>query len=653
MKAVHKYLVGFGIIFAALVILSLSSGNVSADTHTWISDGAATSSTGAAWDSGTAPETGDDLVFNALHQGDCTIDQALTFNNITLSTGFTGKVSQGNVEFGYQNLLQQSGGWVGKSPTYWQTCHNSFVRTGGVDSFSTVLLKMDGEGGVLTKTGTGTLLIDKIWVQANITLTDHLDINSWIIDSGKTLTLNGGEYRCQTWVGLNNAWLNNGIVAGTGSIQLRFYTASASFALGTINIPVKMAGAPTAERTLTLTEDTVLGSTLQIISENANNLVIATAGHSLQATTITLSNHGVLNLSSSTVQCHSFNPSLGTLIEDGTSRIIITGSGGSMTFGSSQAVSNIEVRATPLTFTWTVTATAGTYNWTVTNLNASRFYNLYIDGVLQPQISSDEEGKISMSRDSWSTHTYVLLEIASITPTDSSYDVLEDGYFTLELEADQTGTWSIITDAYWLEINGKICYGTPDDAEIGIYWLNATLSNANGIGYRNYTITVTNHFEFTSVPIATTPVWSLYNYYATVDEPDVTFYITTNSTEITGNSSLGLVLGRPMGMEPIAVSIMAINALGEVIYQNYTLQITLAEGSITDQQVMIVLLSVAILGILTMLACFKIEQLKPIAGMGWVACGLFVFYQYDVIFLFLSVVVGLYLLLTGVMEYYG
>lgn len=65
----------------------------------------------------------------------------------------------------------------------------------------------------------------------------------------------------------------------------------------------------------------------------------------------------------------------------------------------------------------------------------------------------------------------------------------------------------------------------------------------------------------------------------------------------------------------------------------------------------IVIISLGVLALLTALS-FKEDQLKPLAGTGWIACGMFVFYDYHLAFLFLSVVTGLYLLLTGVMAYY-
>ena len=65
----------------------------------------------------------------------------------------------------------------------------------------------------------------------------------------------------------------------------------------------------------------------------------------------------------------------------------------------------------------------------------------------------------------------------------------------------------------------------------------------------------------------------------------------------------------------------------------------------------LVLVTLGILALLTAISYME-PRLKAIAGMGWIAAGLFVFYDFHLAFLFLSVVTGLYLLLTGVMELY-
>ena len=65
----------------------------------------------------------------------------------------------------------------------------------------------------------------------------------------------------------------------------------------------------------------------------------------------------------------------------------------------------------------------------------------------------------------------------------------------------------------------------------------------------------------------------------------------------------------------------------------------------------LILVTLGMLALITVLS-FKEERLKAIAGFAWIACGLFILYDVHIIYLFLSVVVGLYLMLVGVMELY-
>lgn len=65
----------------------------------------------------------------------------------------------------------------------------------------------------------------------------------------------------------------------------------------------------------------------------------------------------------------------------------------------------------------------------------------------------------------------------------------------------------------------------------------------------------------------------------------------------------------------------------------------------------LILVTLGMLALITVLS-FKEERLKAIAGFAWIACGLFILYDVHIIYLFLSVVVGLYLMLVGVMDLY-
>ena len=65
----------------------------------------------------------------------------------------------------------------------------------------------------------------------------------------------------------------------------------------------------------------------------------------------------------------------------------------------------------------------------------------------------------------------------------------------------------------------------------------------------------------------------------------------------------------------------------------------------------LIAVTLGILGLMTVLAYLE-PRLKAVAGIAWTVCGLFVLFDVHIIYLFLSVAVGLFLMLTGVMELY-
>ena len=65
----------------------------------------------------------------------------------------------------------------------------------------------------------------------------------------------------------------------------------------------------------------------------------------------------------------------------------------------------------------------------------------------------------------------------------------------------------------------------------------------------------------------------------------------------------------------------------------------------------LIAVTLGMLGLMTLLSYFE-PRLKAVAGIAWTVCGLFVLYDVHIIYLFLSVAVGLFLMLTGVMELY-
>lgn len=121
-----------------------------------------------------------------------------------------------------------------------------------------------------------------------------------------------------------------------------------------------------------------------------------------------------------------------------------------------------------------------------------------------------------------------------------------------------------------------------------------------------------------------------------------------NVTELAGNDA-GLIMGRPGGVGPIAVSITISDSYGQVAYQNYTLNVNNPEGYITDSEVLTVILAIAFLAILTLIG-FMYSIMLPVAGMAWLGLAVFVFYPYGDVFMYLSGAVGMFFMVMGVWE---
>jgi hypothetical protein len=73
--------------------------------------------------------------------------------------------------------------------------------------------------------------------------------------------------------------------------------------------------------------------------------------------------------------------------------------------------------------------------------------------------------------------------VISTTPVD---EVDEDGMYTLFLEATDedptrdTFTWSLVTDAEWLELDGNRLHGVPTNDDVGEHVVNITVDDGNG-----------------------------------------------------------------------------------------------------------------------------------------------------------------------------
>ena len=134
----------------------------------------------------------------------------------------------------------------------------------------------------------------------------------------------------------------------------------------------------------------------------------------------------------------------------------------------------------------------------------------------------------------------------------------EDKLYSLTLTAadiDPTNdslTWSVNTNAGWLELKTTTLAGTPTNDDLGTYWVNLSVSDGNeGTDFFNYTLTVENTndrpvIQTTALPNGTSG--QVYGYDCTaidVDGDSLAWSMETNGSGLTINSTTGTLQGTP------------------------------------------------------------------------------------------------------------
>jgi hypothetical protein len=135
----------------------------------------------------------------------------------------------------------------------------------------------------------------------------------------------------------------------------------------------------------------------------------------------------------------------------------------------------------------------------------------------------------------------------------------EDSYYYNDYESDDDGqgsiTWSLSTNAGWLELdkNTGVLDGTPDNEEVGFYWVEIMVDDGNGgTDSSNFTLEVVNTNDLpniTTEDVTSVIVNEKYEviYSAVdVDKNDVlSWEVTTNASWLTWASSTLTLYGTP------------------------------------------------------------------------------------------------------------
>ncbi|MCK5772193.1 MAG: hypothetical protein KAH57_00245 [Thermoplasmata archaeon] len=99
-----------------------------------------------------------------------------------------------------------------------------------------------------------------------------------------------------------------------------------------------------------------------------------------------------------------------------------------------------------------------------------------------------------------------------VSPEDAEYSIS----FTADDEdpVETVYTWTLDTNAGWLDMTGNHLFGTPDNDDVGTYWVNVSVSDGyGGSDSINYTLSITNINDapfFTGDPVTTAVEDELY-----------------------------------------------------------------------------------------------------------------------------------------------
>ncbi len=198
----------------------------------------------------------------------------------------------------------------------------------------------------------------------------------------------------------------------------------------------------------------------------------------------------------------------------------------------SMPLSAIDVDPTGDTLTWALESGP---TWlelnTTTNTLMGTPRNIDV-GINEVNVSVDDGNGGS----DWQNFTIVVLNtnddpIIIITPLNTT---LQDELYSIFLDATDEDpvaidlTWSMDTNADWLELNGTYLNGTPGNSDVGTFWVNIkVLDDQGGSDSLNFTLTVNNTndapvIETRSLPNATEDVAYEFNLTATdVDAGDI------------------------------------------------------------------------------------------------------------------------------------
>jgi hypothetical protein len=507
---------------------------------------------------------------------------------------------------------------------------------------------MSGDGTTITLNN-DIIYYSTLTINGNVALTNSF-LGTWwansgvTIATGKTLTISAGK--TLRWF-TNGVWSNAGTITG-GIVLISFWDTNLVWTSGVINSAVQIEASldATASRTCTLGAGATFGSTLNIYSNHVSNtmtLDLTASNYALSATDITIGTRGILNGRASTITCSgnwdssagTFTAGTSTLIMSGTSKTIKTANTNGALYNLQESGTTTTSSSVNITHSLTVdtgkTLTIGAGKTVDLNCsNGGAYSNLGTiagSGTMEYSFSTADKTLAFGVVNAPVRVRAISTATANRTMTLSSDRVLGS---TLLVNSDHaSNTMTIDARAVYLGAVGAITEGTRGDI------LYATFSFVSSPGWGGGVQTGHSYTYETNL--------------STTASPGQVYTFTSNATWLSWDSTDLAVYGTPdsvFGGHWYYVNISVADGILST-YQNYTVLVV----SVETLQDYIPLLMALLFGFGLLIAGLKFRELWILAGPVWIICGLTIFIPYGVVFLLVSIGLGIVLMFKGVSPY--
>jgi hypothetical protein len=285
-------------------------------TVTWIASEAGLASNADNWSGGVTPRTGDDVIFDATSVNNCLWDldaSEVTVNSITIATGYTGTVTQGDVDIGIGD-----GGLIANSDTnIVMSKSKSIISSGDI-----LIGNSNHTGGNIVFVSDANMSMQS-WALTSLTIRDNckLTIEKQVLTERLFIAEDAQvivpyDALLRYYLPKADNYRNDGEIIGDGtfSIELRFNDASLS-SIGDVQTDILVRIYPYQQNRdyiLTLNDDLSTPRRFSIIGHSTYSINIDINGHSLNANGITVGMNGGIVGDGKIINAGDFDASAGS-----------------------------------------------------------------------------------------------------------------------------------------------------------------------------------------------------------------------------------------------------------------------------------------------------------------------------------------------------